>query len=112
MKHPISIKTSQLANSKPKQATLDHVQEVSHLPKPQGNHKYQRIKEVNQQNVHKHFKYQTEERPTRNKLQMWTMQITKCMNQSKNKSLIKIGVSRWIQMYVAQDLKWIEQSRT
>lgn len=55
MKHLISIKVSQLANSKPKQATLNHLREASHLPKPRGNHKYQRIKEVNQLNVHKHF---------------------------------------------------------
>ena len=70
MKQLIYIKVSQLANSQPKQATRDHVREASHLPKPRGNHKYQRIKEANQPNVHKHFKHQTEERPTRNKLQI------------------------------------------
>lgn len=64
MHHLISIKVSQLANSKPNRATLDNVREASHLPKPRGHHKYQKIKEVNQWNVHKHSKYQTKERPT------------------------------------------------
>ena len=119
MKHLIYTKVSQLANSQPKQVTRDHVREASHLPKPRGNHKsfHQRIKEVNQLNVHKHVKYQMEERPTRNKLRILKIQMTKHMNQSKNKRPIRIGaretreMSRCTQTHVVQDLKQIEKSR-